>query len=259
MGPGLHAKVEAQILGPNYPWVDFWDQPLQESANRAFEKVVDAAQTRLKKLVQQNNDQAIHLIGHSFGGQIAKYLACQNPSLVSHLILFNSAADPYYSFIHLAKTLARLPQNHHCSEKLLQLASKAENNYKWQSLLELILLVASIENFMELYWFDSKKYRWYVQHAASFPAIDINTFINVLGDFIQNYRPSIYTEQWQGKADIYYSLTDVLTPNLSDHRPWQKIFPKAQLHELHKIGHYAQFEMNDPTALFCPQGQAQQT
>lgn len=251
MGPGFHARVEKEVLGSKFPWIDFWDQPSTVPQTKAFLYLVEESLKKLRLVSENNGKKPVVLIGHSFGGQLAKYLVEREPQMVASILLINSAFDPYQSFVFLAEALSK---SNLCSseikEKLMRAANMARGKREWANLAQLLGVIAGIENFYDLYWCDKSKFKDYVGVAIKHPPLDLTVFMAILGDFVTNYDPYKFKNVWQGPVQLKWSRGDVLGGGSSEsYADWIKVFPSAQVEEVPLCGHFAHFEL-DASVLF---------
>lgn len=63
----------------------------------------------LEGILQMNPDKKFILVGHSFGGPIAAYLAYLHPEKISELFLLGSASDPKYEKFVLGAKIVMTP------------------------------------------------------------------------------------------------------------------------------------------------------
>jgi len=234
MGPGFHARIEAQKFSATYPHVRFLDQPQDVT----FAQLIDWACVEIKNLFQENN-APIKLLGHSFGGQLIAGALPRVHQYVSEVRLLNSAYDSFSCFVHLGKALG--------IDQAQGFSQNAKNSI--EDKMNLIFQVAQHPQFAEVYWKSSSAMSAYAQLSASHPTLDLQTFVKAFSSYLQEPPPK-KTDHWGGAAKIYYSLDDVLVHDMNSVSPWKSVFSNVQFSELPGLGHYAHFESGEAAAKF---------
>lgn len=228
MGPGFHAKIEAQEFSQRHPQVAFLDQPQNVSLQNLYawaENEIRAQYTASQK--------PLYLLGHSFGGQIIAAVLPRVSDMVAEVRLLNTAANSFQSFAHLRHLLlgdATTPEQ-------WQLKSPEEK-------MNAILEVAQHPQFGEVYWRNPQARAHYQQLASHYPGLNIEAFIRVFNDYLAlDTQNALRGFSWRGPAHIYYSLQDPLITDFKTVEPWKNVFLQAQFKEVPHTGHYSHFEL----------------
>ena len=227
MGPGFHAKIEAQEFSQRHPHVAFLNQP--QDLNLKDLHAWAENEVRAQYAVTQ---KPLQLLGHSFGGQIIAAILPGIADLVSEVRLMNTAGDSFQSFAHLRHLLladATTPA------EWLQRSPEEKMNA--------ILEVAGHPQFGDVYWKDPKAQAHYQQIANGYPGLNIEAFIRIFSEYLAvDPQKTLQSFVWQGPAHIYYSLQDPLITDFATVESWKSMFPNAQFHQISNTGHYSHFE-----------------
>ncbi|MBY0471763.1 alpha/beta hydrolase [bacterium] len=118
-GPGMHSETEKKLLEPLFSRanldITFWNEPsylrqlslLPPSSERAFARTLETAELQLNLLfaesglsisADEENQEKVHVVGHSFGAILALLLAARNPEKVGLLTLLTPATQLLSAF-----------------------------------------------------------------------------------------------------------------------------------------------------------------
>lgn len=229
MGPGFHAKIEAVRFSAKYPHVSFLDQP----TGVGFAELIGWAENAIREQ-HKISQRPLSLLGHSFGAQVIAHTLPRVADIVCEVRLLNSAFDSFDCFAHLEMTL-------------LPATARGPQYWKTQSVeakMNMIFQLVQSPGFAAAYWCNSAAQAEYEKMAESFPALDVNSFVEVFTDYLQ-MQVSPLKNNWPGKVEIFYSPGDNLIHSLETVAGWTSFFPKAQFREIPRVGHYGLFESSE--------------
>lgn len=242
-GPGGNAYVEQTLLARRYPQVHFWSQPGIERPSRAFEHLLDAASAEVERLAGAGG-RPVNLIAHSFGGHLAAALLARMPDKIGHCHLFSTAYDIASGFRSLLQIMASSPQTEEDLKRQIDrlLLSAAPVVSDWRQLRQQIELIFSDPGVLRHYWSRPAQYSAYVALAASAPPLHVQTFENVLRDFLAKHFGRGHPFTGTQRITIELGGKDPLFDLADARRSWAWHFPTAQIIERPGSGHFIHLE-----------------
>lgn len=226
MGPGFHSLIEKSIFGDKMPSMDFWSQPKETT----FLDLVKSTEQAFLNLKQDKVD----LYAHCFGAHLALALANKHPDKIGKIVILNSSVHPFNYFVNIGIKLRAFDQIEAMALKSSPAAVQMETIFK----------LAGLEEFNSMYWFSKEKQQELETKCFSQqPALDLNVFANVFGDFLGQID-KLWNEQlpWKGSVDVIYSKDDILLKYAEDVAPWVQAFPNVKFTSVQGVGHYAHLE-----------------
>lgn len=185
-GPGGNSQVETKWLGEAHPEVDFWDQPKISSQPPTFKGLYTACREKVLSLAADG--LPIHLIGHSFGCDLALALYADIPEKVSHVTLISPVRNLISAFIRLGQILA--------PAATAKLQRAQETSAQPQQILDeawvLIGEVLKSPRFAATYWQDQKAFQKFIQINSQCTPLDFTMWQSILSDiYLHGTQPPI--------------------------------------------------------------------
>jgi len=244
MGPGANAQADQAILSSFFHNIYFWDQPLQKSADKAFARLVDAAEAEVKKLVAINDGSPIRVIAHSFGGHIFHHLSMRVPELLKSCTAYGTGYDIPAGFFKLLSIMGHEPSTPHALKENINSFLTAHKEPRASEMWNYIGLIAQDPAFFRHYWPAPELFSAFISVAAKADQMDMESFQNILNDFLVNhFKPdALKKSPWPGPIEIYFGNKDPLIEIPHESELWESIFPQARIEVLNNSGHFAHLE-----------------
>jgi len=221
-GPGLSSRIERLWFGQSLP-VLWWDQPSAGREPAPFDALVEAATNELRKMARLST---VHLIAHSFGGQLARALACRHPELIHRITLLGCAPNPVAGLIRLCRRVSELSE----AGSVAAAVSAAENDLNAESFAAMTMATALDPAYPAVYFGpESVAVRdRFIELTKREPILDAETFLGVMNQFLQ--QPSAEPlPAYAGKVDLLMGRYDpILAPDL-DAAAWRRVFPALKM------------------------------
>lgn len=233
MGPGFHARIEAQTFSGPYPHVAFLDQPL----NVDFVELGAWAKKEIERFFSLTKSP-VTICAHSFGAHVFLDALSSIPEMIGEVRLLNSAYDPFDCFANLQSYFE--PQAP--GRKYWKTRDPSEK-------MQLIFQLVQNPNMPDAYWVNQRAYETYRSVSRSLAPLDTSTFIKVFSQFL-SLQATRSTPEWKGRVRLLYSLEDKLLQDFEVVAPWVKIFPQLQYTKFDGVGHQAHFESTEVAQLF---------
>jgi pimeloyl-ACP methyl ester carboxylesterase len=242
-GPGSHAEVERQLLDSSgiaegRGGVDWWDQPRPpESAGNAFEWLIDEAESRIRK-ASEALGRPIHVLAHSFGGELAYQASLRAPERIEKITLLASSPFLARAFLSLGRRLqSRSPE-------IRAAVLAAETQLGEATFWPLLQSIASLPDFILEYWGrDSIQARdAYLAEAARHPGLDLAAFQRIVsGYFAHRLAHPPKASPFRGETRFVFGEDDPLIVERDDVPDWKARFPQLEARKL-SCGHFVHFE-----------------
>jgi pimeloyl-ACP methyl ester carboxylesterase len=240
-GPGFNSEVERIWFADTLP-VLWWDQP----AVSAFSELVSAAAAQIDSMSHSSRD-GIHLIAHSFGGQIAAALAREFPSKIRSITLLDCPAEPVRPFFLLGD---RLLETGGHFPGLAEALAAAKIDIK--HFFALVQACYPGEACPDVYFApqSSAIRERYQSLAAQAKPLDLASFAAVMSALLTTPNP-IVEAGFHGEVNILMGRHDPLLDRDTDTRQWLTVFPQAKISML-DAGHGIHFELPSAQWLGIP-------
>lgn len=241
MGPGFNSYVERQILGPIYPFIDYWDQPIIAEPKDAFGQLLKHIEEKVDDMYKKLGEP-IEIWAHSFGAYPALKLLKKTSSKIKKLKVFNSSFDIIDGYLNLLEVIKTRTSNIDLKNKITAFLKSDPKKLKIENLISnIITYVASEEMYIKHYFYLEEDFKRYVEIVAKATPLDINTFQHVLTNYVSHhFSPTdIYPESQ--KVEIILGTDDPFhTRHCEEY--WKKALPQARLIIKKDIGHFSHLE-----------------
>ncbi len=229
-GLGRSSALERLWHGDSLP-VHWWDQPRVGSVDA----LTEAAALELERMAA---DAPVHVIGHSFGAQVARALADSRPERISRLTLLGCPFDPVEGAICLGEAIARKSRN----EALEHCVRRVRESRNLDAFREMIRAAAADPSFPAIYFGpDSAEVRdWFLDLARQAVSVDFEMFFALMNDFLRN-PPELAESRYRGEVRVILGKHDPVLAPEKDIRKWRAAFPGASFVWL-DAGHYVHLE-----------------
>lgn len=175
-GPGLSAVVERAWFGDSLP-IDWWDQPLIGSENRApLDGLVEAARAKLLHVAERCG-MCVTLVSHSVGSVIAAHLLGDPRNPIASATLINPTFDLEIALRRLAvRVMEAGMASGAAADALASLLGK--DDAARPSVPELAAALGPIPERFDLYWSESSRAAKarYLRLAPNGPPLDWTSF-----------------------------------------------------------------------------------
>ncbi len=242
-GPGGCAHVERQLLGTALPQVYFWDQPAIQQEAGAFERLLEAACVEVARM-GKDIGRPVKLMAHSFGGHLVSALLERLPEQIGDCHLVSTGFDIPRGFRNLldivagcGTTEAGLREN--VRDLLAATKGKPADRH---TLRDTIDLICSDPDVLRCYWPSRGQHTAYGKIAANGPAFDLDTFLNVLNDFVARHAGSSVACSGSRRVVIELGGRDPLLVLEQERRDWLCRFPAAEIVIRPDSGHFIHLE-----------------
>lgn len=242
MGPGFNSYIERKLLGERLPQVEFWDQPLDIDMENPLQSLVDATIVKINTMAAKL-DGPIHILAHSFGGQILEQVLRQSPDKIASAVVYNSCGDLRLGLLQVLASLEADPStNSDLKKKIRQFLDSPVSELEPKDFVNhFVALLSEDPLYLRVYFSNLRQFESYINIAKDAPGIDVEVFKALLVDYIKNY--SKLNSPYEGSKDlrIYLSSDD---PFYTDNAAivWKKKFPHAQLELKKSGGHFLHLE-----------------
>ena len=220
-GPGLNSGIERLWFDSGLP-IRWWDQPGVDGEAAPFDTLVKAAAAQLAEMAKH---EPIHLVAHSFGGQIAYALARDYPRRIRRITLLGCAADPANSMIRLCHRIVAQGG----SAALAQAVRIAETDLNLETFKAMVLAGASDPAYPAVY-FGPGSAAAQNRFLALMPQIflDLATFLTVMNGFLRA-PPLEPLPGFHGEVDLIMGRHDPVLSLAADAATWSRVFPQAKI------------------------------
>ncbi len=233
-GPGLSSAVERLWFGQSLP-IRWWDQPPVGAATSAFDALVKAATAEVRAMAAT---APVHLVAHSFGGQIAYALARDLPHLIRHITLLGCVFDPLAGIVRLAQRLAKLDG----SSAVAGAVATAQADMNGNNFADMVAVAAGSPSYPAVYFGPGSKpvLDRFLTLMRQVDFLDMGTFLRVMSEFLER-PPLAPLPDYVGPVDLLLGRHDPVLTLDSDAAAWAGIFPQLKVLTV-EAGHLVHLE-----------------
>ncbi len=241
-GPGLSSAIERLWYGENLP-VYWWDQPKVKDSPSPFSALVNAAANRLEDAA---SDGPVHLVAHSFGGQIAYALAGRHPSQISRISLLGCPFNPVHGIIRLARKIAAAGG----SQEIGAAIDAATKELSLATFQAMVLAGASDPSYPSVYFGpgSSAACTRFLALMQQVDFLDLETFFAVMEEFL--HAPPLFPlPGYRGDVRLIMGRDDPVLSAETDISGWKRVLPQAET-KIVETGHFIHLESGPEAWLY---------
>lgn len=242
MGPGFHAQIEADFFAESKPEIDFWNQPLVGDRGDSLSTLSQQVIEKLKVLKSDNNNKPVDLIAHSVGGLLALNVLKTDASLVQSCHFFSTGVNYPQLFLNLMKVLSKKTSVPEQAKDAIRAFRDKYSEITPQNLLEAAGILMTIPEFTRFYWASAEKYDRYQEVALKYAPLDVQTFLSVSSNILDQYPSLVEPSPFKGEVNITLGEKDPLLDLKEESKIWKRVFPQAKLKIMPGVGHFVHYE-----------------
>ena len=216
-GPGLTAAMERRWYRSRLP-IQWWDQP---KAN-CFAALVGAAASELEFLAELG---PVHVIAHSFAGQIVCALADAHPERISRVTLLGCPFDPGLGSVRACRTVAAGG-----NRALALAADRIERSPTAEAFRNMVDAAVADPSFLRVYFGRRSQAALgrFLESAPELFSLDIETYCSVMTEFLGGPAPA-KESAYRGSVRFILGRYDVVLAPDEDIAAWRQVFPQMSV------------------------------